>query len=133
MAALQQSPVHRLKRTWEQVPAKSITTFMELQQLISINKNWAEYRDVLHSVNPPCVPFLGMYLTDLVMIYDGNKDSMKQSSHLINFSKRIKTADVIREIQQYQSVPYCLTTVPEIQHISVAAWTVPRKSRNSTT
>ncbi|KAF9127657.1 hypothetical protein BGW39_005693 [Mortierella sp. 14UC] len=115
VAALLQSPVHRLKRTWEQVPAKTMTTFMELQQLMSLNKNWAVYREELHTANPPCVPFVGMYLTDLVMIYDGNKDAMKQSNHLINFNKRIKTAEVIREIQQYQSVPYCLTTVPEIQ------------------
>ncbi|KAG0279168.1 hypothetical protein BGZ95_002082 [Linnemannia exigua] len=115
VAALLQSPVHRLKRTWEQVPAKSMTTFMELQQLMSLNKNWAVYREELHTANPPCVPFVGMYLTDLVMIYDGNKDAMKQSNHLINFNKRIKTAEVIREIQQYQSVPYCLTAVPEIQ------------------
>ncbi|KAF9924761.1 hypothetical protein FBU30_005311 [Linnemannia zychae] len=115
VAALLQSPVHRLKRTWEQVPAKTMTTFMELQQLMNVAKNWAEYRSELHSANPPCVPFLGMYLTDLVMINDGNKDELKQSSHLINFNKRIKTAEVIREIQQYQSVPYCLTAVLEIQ------------------
>ncbi|KAF9143936.1 hypothetical protein BGX30_014325 [Mortierella sp. GBA39] len=115
VAALLQSPVHRLKRTWEQVPAKTMSTFMELQQLMSVNKNWVDYREELHSANPPCVPFVGMYLTDLVMIYDGNKDAMKQSNDLINFNKRIKTAEVIREIQQYQSVPYCLTTVPEIQ------------------
>ncbi|KAG9321591.1 hypothetical protein KVV02_001735 [Mortierella alpina] len=115
MAALSQSPIHRLKRTWEQVPTRTITTFMELQTLVGVAKNWADYRDELHNVNPPCVPFVGMYLTDLVMIQDGNQDYLKKSSHLINFYKRVKTAEVIREIQQYQSVPYCLTAVPEIQ------------------
>ena len=49
------------------------------------------------------------------MIQDGNQDFLKKSGHLINFYKRVKTAEVIRDIQQYQSVPYCLTTVPEIQ------------------
>ncbi|KAG0042697.1 hypothetical protein BGZ83_000175 [Gryganskiella cystojenkinii] len=115
IAALSQSPIHRLKRTWEQVPQRTMNSFEELQTLMGVNKNWAEYREVLHSVNPPCVPFLGVYLTDLVMIQDGNQDFLKKSSHLINFYKRVKTAEVIREIQQYQSVPYCLTSVPEIQ------------------
>ncbi|KAF9184154.1 hypothetical protein BGZ51_003518 [Haplosporangium sp. Z 767] len=115
MAALSQSPIHRLKRTWEQVPTRTMTSFMDLQALMGVAKNWAEYREELHSVNPPCVPFVGMYLTDLVMIQDGNGDFLKKSSHLINFYKRVKTAEVIREIQQYQSVPYCLTSVPEIQ------------------
>ncbi|KAG0327469.1 hypothetical protein BGZ99_007553 [Dissophora globulifera] len=114
MAALSQSPIHRLKRTWEQVPARTMNTFMELQALMGVAKNWAEYREELHSINPPCVPFVGMYLTDLVMIQDGNGDFLKKSNHLINFYKRVKTAEVIREIQQYQSVPYCLTAVPEI-------------------
>ncbi|KAF9397234.1 hypothetical protein BGX21_009078 [Mortierella sp. AD011] len=115
MAALSQSPIHRLKRTWEQVPARTMTSFMDLQALMGVAKNWAEYREELHNVNPPCVPFVGMYLTDLVMIQDGNGDFLKKSNHLINFYKRVKTAEVIREIQQYQSVPYCLTSVPEIQ------------------
>src|SRR6266542_1349022 len=58
---------------------------------------------------------LGVYLTDLTFIEDGNPNTLKKSRQLINFSKRMKTAEVIREIQQYQSVPYCLTPVPEIQ------------------
>ncbi|KAF8938924.1 hypothetical protein BGZ58_011143 [Dissophora ornata] len=115
MAALSQSPIHRLKRTWEQVPTRTMTSFMDLQTLMGVAKNWAEYREELHSVNPPCVPFVGIYLTDLVMIQDGNGDFLKKSSHLVNFYKRVKTAEVIREIQQFQSVPYCLTAVPEIQ------------------
>ncbi|KAF8976087.1 hypothetical protein BGZ46_008586, partial [Entomortierella lignicola] len=115
MAALSQSPIHRLKRTWEQVPTRTMTSFMDLQALMGVAKNWAEYREELHNVNPPCVPFVGMYLTDLVMIQDGNGDFLKKSNHLVNFYKRVKTAEVIREIQQYQSVPYCLTAVPEIQ------------------
>ncbi|KAG0229944.1 hypothetical protein BGW42_001272 [Actinomortierella wolfii] len=115
IAALSLSPIHRLKRTWEQVPTRTMSAFMDLQQLMGVAKNWAEYREELHSVNPPCVPYVGMYLTDLVMIQDGNSDYLKKSNNLINFYKRVKTAEVIREIQQYQSVPYCLTVVPEIQ------------------
>lgn len=115
IAALSQSPIHRLKRTWEQVPARTMAAFTDLQTLMGVAKNWAEYREELHNVNPPCVPFVGMYLTDLVMIQDGNGDFLKKSNHLINFYKRVKTSEVIREIQQYQSVPYCLTSVPEIQ------------------
>ncbi|KAF9358379.1 hypothetical protein BGX26_001904 [Mortierella sp. AD094] len=114
-AALSQSPIHRLKRTWELVPNKTMNSLSMLQQVTSSAKNWAEYRAELHSVNPPCVPFVGVYLTDLVMIQDGNPDFLRRTDNHINFYKRVGTAEVIREIQQYQSVPYCLTTVPEIQ------------------
>ncbi|KAF9929050.1 hypothetical protein FBU30_001893 [Linnemannia zychae] len=114
-AALSHSPIHRLRRTWELVPNKYINSLAMLQALTSSAKNWAEYRAELHSVNPPCVPFVGIYLTDLVMIEDGNPDVLRTKDNHINFYKRVSTAEVIREIQQYQSVPYCLTVVPEIQ------------------
>ncbi|KAG0227311.1 hypothetical protein BGX31_007033 [Mortierella sp. GBA43] len=114
-AALFQSPIHRLKRTWDLVPAKTMNSLHLLQSLTSSAKNWADYRAELHSVNPPCVPFVGVYLTDLVMIEDGNPDFLRKTENHINFYKRVSTAEVLREIQQYQSVPYCLTTVPEIQ------------------
>ncbi|KAF9362102.1 hypothetical protein BGX34_006712 [Mortierella sp. NVP85] len=114
-AALAHCAVHRLKRTWELVPGRSMTALATLQNVMSSAKSWANYRQELHSTNPPCVPFLGIYLTDLVFIEDGNLDFIKGTDQHINFYKRVRTAEVIREIQQYQSVPYCLTNVREIQ------------------
>ncbi|KAG0052377.1 hypothetical protein BGZ83_002671 [Gryganskiella cystojenkinii] len=114
-AALNQSPIHRLKRTWEQVPSRFSNSFEKLRAVTSSNKNWGAYRAALHNANPPCVPFVGVYLTHLVMIQDANTDFLKSTEHHINFAKRVSTAEVIREIQQYQAVPYCLTAVPEIQ------------------
>lgn len=57
---------------------------------------------------------IGVYLTDLTFIEDGIPSVIKQSA-LINFAKRAKTAEVIRDIQQYQNVPYPLQPVPELQ------------------
>ena len=57
---------------------------------------------------------LGVYLTDLTFIEEGIPSVIKRSN-LINFLKRAKTAEVIREIQQYQLVPYSLQPVPELQ------------------
>ena len=55
-----------------------------------------------------------MYLTDLTFIEDGIASVVK-NTELINFTKRTKTAEVIRDIQQYQNVPYNLTEVPELR------------------
>lgn len=97
-------------------------------------KNFGEYRETLHLANPPCIPFFGtsnsspltlyalyslaklqpgVYLTDLTFIEDGIPSLTP--SELINFNKRAKTAEVIRDIQQYQNVPYLLQPVPELQ------------------
>jgi son of sevenless-like protein len=54
-----------------------------------------------------------VYLTDLTFIEDGIPSLTP--SELINFNKRTKTAEVIRDIQQYQNSPYLLTPVTELQ------------------
>ena len=56
----------------------------------------------------------GVYLTDLTFIEDGIPGIIKKTQ-LINFAKRAKTAEVIRDIQQYQNVPYGLQAVSELQ------------------
>jgi len=85
-----------------------------MRKLMASTKNFTEYRDSLHKANPPCIPFLGVYLTDLTFIEDGIPSVIKKTN-LINFAKRAKTAEVIRDIQQYQNVPYPLQPVPELQ------------------
>lgn len=67
----------------------------------------------LHTANPPLVPYLGLYLTDLTFIEDGAQDYT--DGGLVNFDKRRLLASVIKEIQQYQQVPYCLSEVPVIK------------------
>lgn len=53
-------------------------------------------------------------MTDLTFIEDGIPSIIKKTN-LINFAKRAKTAEVIRDIQQYQNVAYSLQPVPELQ------------------
>ncbi|ORY03599.1 ras GEF [Basidiobolus meristosporus CBS 931.73] len=130
LAGLNSAPIHRLKRTWELVNAKSIGTLDGLKKLMNSTKNFGEYREELHSVNPPCVPFLGLYLTDLTFVEDGNPDHVPNHPHLINIAKRAKCAEVIREIQQYQNSPYNLTTVPELQAFIWQALREPNGERD---
>ncbi|KAI9101686.1 ras guanine nucleotide exchange factor domain-containing protein [Phlyctochytrium arcticum] len=120
LAGLNSAPIHRLKRTWDLLSARSHAALDNLRKTMNPTKNFSHYRESLHSANPPCVPFLGFYLTDLTFVEDGNLDTLtvKASggkSGLINFSKHMKTAEVIREIQQYQNAPYVLMPVPELQ------------------
>ncbi|KAK9472304.1 ras guanine nucleotide exchange factor domain-containing protein [Dipodascopsis tothii] len=115
ISALFSSTIHRLRRTWENVPQRFHTILDNLNALMNSSRNFRDYRDMLKFVNPPCVPFFGVYLTDLTFIEDGNTDMVVDQPNMINFSKRTKSAAVIRAIQQYQSVPYALKLVPELQ------------------
>jgi son of sevenless-like protein len=115
LAGLNSAPVHRLKRTFELLSTKTQATLETVRNLMSTTKNFTTYRESLRSSTGAAIPFLGCYLTDLTFIEDGNSDFLKTDARLINFSKRTKTGEVIREIQQYQSLPYNITPVPELQ------------------
>ncbi|KAF2104922.1 ras GEF [Rhizodiscina lignyota] len=114
ISALGTAPIHRLQRTWNGVNAKTMHTLEQMRKLMGSTKNFNEYRETLTKANPPCIPFFGVYLTDLTFIEDGIPSIIKKTN-LINFAKRAKTADVISGIQQYQKVPYPLQPVPELQ------------------
>ncbi|KAI9291600.1 ras GEF [Neoconidiobolus thromboides FSU 785] len=114
IAGLNSSPIHRLKRTWENVSLRAKTDLDEIKRIMNTERNFAVYREQLHSINPPCVPFLGVYLTDLTFIADGNPDYIADTK-LFNFFKQSKSADLIREIQQYQNSTYYLKSVPKLQ------------------
>ncbi|KAK9442797.1 Ras guanine nucleotide exchange factor [Metarhizium brunneum] len=114
ISALGTAPIARLKRTWDQVPQKTQGVLETMRRVMASTKNFGEYREALHAANPPCIPFFGVYLTDLTFIEDGIPSIIKKTN-LINFAKRAKTAEVIRDIQQYQNVGYSLQPVPELQ------------------
>ncbi|RDW56663.1 hypothetical protein BP6252_14049 [Coleophoma cylindrospora] len=113
ISALGTAPIHRMKKTWDQVPKRTTAILESMRRLMGSTKNFGEYRESLHLAHPPCIPFFGVYLTDLTFIEDG-MPSFKKSG-LINFAKRAKTAEVIFDMQQYQNVPYVLQPVAELQ------------------
>jgi len=55
---------------------------------------------------PPCIPYIGVYLSDLVFIDEGNPDRISDDPRLVNFDKHRQVAAVIGEIQRYQQGSY---------------------------
>jgi len=103
VSGLNSPPIRRLKRTWEQIGHKFMTMLGACEMTIDSNKNFSNYRSLLQRITPPCVPFIGLYLTTLTFIQDGAPNNI---GALVNFRKRQKAAEVIEEIQKWQSKPF---------------------------
>eukprot|EP00301_Raphidiophrys_heterophryoidea_P025032 c8299_g1_i1.p1 GENE.c8299_g1_i1~~c8299_g1_i1.p1 ORF type:complete len:696 (-),score=177.61 c8299_g1_i1:27-2114(-) len=106
VAATQSAPLYRLRKTWEKVKEKEMKWISEIDVALSSERSYRLCREKLANLAPPCVPYLGMFLSDLVFIEDGNKDFVKGFDNIINFDKRRKIAAVIRKIQQLQQDRY---------------------------
>ncbi|PUU74035.1 ras guanine nucleotide exchange factor domain-containing protein [Tuber borchii] len=118
MCTLNTSTIGRLKRTWELVSYKTKLVLDHLRAVIDVSKNHAVLRARLRGHVPPCLPFLGTYLTDLTFIDVGNPSkrpvSEGSAKQLINFDKHVKTARIISELQRFQ-IPYRIAEVSEMQ------------------
>ncbi|CCX04819.1 ras guanine nucleotide exchange factor domain-containing protein [Pyronema domesticum] len=119
MCTLNASTIIRLKKTWEIVSPKTKAVLENLRSVIDVSKNHAVLRARLRSHVPPCLPFLGTYLTDLTFVDVGNPSKRPVSiegstKQLINFDKHVKTARIISELQRFQ-IPYRIAEVNEMQ------------------
>ncbi|XP_023371954.1 ral guanine nucleotide dissociation stimulator isoform X3 [Otolemur garnettii] len=125
LSALQSNSIHRLKKTWEEVSRDSFRIFQKLSEIFSDDNNYSLSRELLIKegtskfatleMNPKraqkrpketgviqgTVPYLGTFLTDLVMLDTAMKDYLY--GRLINFEKRRKEFEVIAQIKLLQS------------------------------
>lgn len=117
MSALNSSTILRLKRTWEGVGNKARALLDVLNQAVSHQRNYAEYRATLRSAHTPCIPFLGVYLTDMTFCHEGNPTHRSSPDlpgvKLINFDKYQKMTKIMSEIERFQ-IPFNFTEVPQV-------------------
>lgn len=116
ISALYSSPIHRLKRTWSYVSKDTLTQLQSMNKLMNSSRNFNEYRDMLKFIgSEPCVPFFGVYLSDLTFIYHGNPDYLLNRNRMVNFVKRAKTVEIVKGIDRFKRIGYNFQTVNEIQ------------------
>ncbi|XP_048954438.1 ral guanine nucleotide dissociation stimulator-like 3 isoform X5 [Canis lupus baileyi] len=129
LSALQSNPIYRLKRSWGAVSRERLSTFRKLSQIFSDENNHLSSREMLSQeeatespqeedtllgslpskLPPGPVPYLGTFLTDLVMLDTALPDMLE--GDLINFEKRRKEWEILAHIQQLQKRcrSYCLS------------------------
>uniref|UniRef100_A0A4W4H997 Ras protein-specific guanine nucleotide-releasing factor 2a n=1 Tax=Electrophorus electricus TaxID=8005 RepID=A0A4W4H997_ELEEL len=112
MSALNRSAIYRLKKTWAKVCKQTKALMDRLQKIVSSEGRFKNLRETLKNCNPPCVPYLGLYLTDLAFIEEGTPNFTEEG--LVNFSKMRMISHIIREIRQFQQAPYRIEHQPKV-------------------
>ncbi|XP_008058797.1 ras-specific guanine nucleotide-releasing factor 2, partial [Carlito syrichta] len=110
-SALNRSAIYRLKKTWAKVSKQTKALMDKLQKTVSSEGRFKNLRETLKNCNPPAVPYLGMYLTDLAFIEEGTPDFTEEG--LVNFSKMRMISHIIREIRQFQQTSYRIDHQPK--------------------
>jgi len=98
--ALSSTVITRLHLTWAHVGRKS-----NLDALLRHNEptgGFAGYRALLQQAEGPCVPFITMFLTDIMHV----QEQYKQADDQINFFQRARWYEIITNMLKFQSRPY---------------------------
>ncbi|XP_027522550.1 ras-specific guanine nucleotide-releasing factor 1 isoform X3 [Corapipo altera] len=111
-SSLNRSAIFRLKKTWLKVSKQTRALIDKLQKLVSSEGRFKNLREALKNCDPPCVPYLGMYLTDLAFIEEGTPNYTEDG--LVNFSKMRMISHIIREIRQFQQTSYKIEHQPKV-------------------
>jgi len=105
ISALQSAAIYRLSKTWAGLSRHTRQSFDRLADLFSDRDNWARLRDHMNSIalkHAPCIPYLGLYLTDLMMV-----DIAHPSSGGIDSDHRqFKMNNILRLLSELQQSSY---------------------------
>ncbi|KAM3873081.1 ral guanine nucleotide dissociation stimulator-like 2 [Diretmus argenteus] len=133
VSALQNNPIHRLRRTWQETDREAIRRYEELSEIFSEKDNYSQSRELLKEEGTSkfanldnrlnnrrltgsnahgTVPYLGIFLTDLTMLDTAVKDRLDNG--YINFDKRRREFEVLAQIRLLQSsCKHCVFTADE--------------------
>lgn len=101
------SSISRLKHTWSKLTDKTVLMYKNLTNYQNPANSFKCYRESIVTAQPPCLPYLCMYLSDLTFMDEGNPDFINVGDlKLINFPKHFLVYSTIKKVQQYQSGKY---------------------------
>lgn len=114
LLALGSDKILKLKDTWRIIEPGDILIYKNLEKISSPFKNFSNLRNELNSLKPSkgCVPFLGLYLSDLIF----NKEKNSTRDQMVNFNKFRTDSKIVKSLIQciQWSTLYRLDLVDEV-------------------
>ncbi|CAG9535080.1 unnamed protein product [Cercopithifilaria johnstoni] len=104
VSALQSLSIYRLAKTWRLIDRSEHEELTKLQLLFDSESNWKRLREHLNSAKLPCIPYLGLYLTDLSFIDTAHGTARKNFTESENTNR--KKDEVLARISYFQGSFY---------------------------
>ncbi|KAL3990670.1 RasGEF domain family protein [Acanthocheilonema viteae] len=104
VSALQSLSIYRLTKTWKLIDRSEHGILIKLRLLFDSERNWERLREHLNSAKLPCIPYLGLYLTDLNFIDAAHGTIKKNCTESENIDR--KKDEILARILYFQKSLY---------------------------
>lgn len=130
LIGLQSAPISRLQYTWKRLPQNTTNVFNELLNIMSLDKNFANYREYLNTVpfKTPLIPYLGIVLSNLTGAEENKtflKPEKENGAVLINFSKQRILWNITNDFLKWRVNPFPETETQEDEMVRSFLLTIP--------
>jgi GDP/GTP exchange factor required for growth at low temperature len=101
LLALTSEKISKLKQTWKELPPGDILILKNLEELSSPIKNFLNLRVSINKIQPSrgCVPFVGLYLSDLIFNTERPK-FINKTKGLVNFARFRTSVHIVKSLSQ---------------------------------
>lgn len=104
IAGLNTVAISRLRHSFVNIKKQVSETWDVLMDTMNPGNAFKKLRATLEESGPTALPYIGMYLSDLTFMEDGNPDEMPPAgSKIINFGKHYMIYRAIDQLRKYQT------------------------------
>jgi hypothetical protein len=114
LSALRRSSIYRLRRSWNYLSDRAWNVFEQMELLFEPDANYKNYRAVLEKVLPPCIPYVGRLLSDILFLEEKEPTllaSGSSSGEMVNLVKMDAMANILKFLTEQQNHDYRLSSV----------------------
>jgi len=120
LGALNSNCILRLKNTWKYVKPKHLKYFSDLKTLLSPAQSFMLLRQRINGAKLPCLPYVGMFLTDMTFLKEGNRTYLPVAVNgVVNCNKVKLCAECVMHLMKYLEVGYNFTKVDIIYNFII--------------
>jgi len=131
VAGFNTSSVSRLKHTFNGIKGRQKELWDELTALMDPSNSFRTLRHGIDESGLSAIPYLGMYLSDLTFMEDGNPDEVERSGKkVINFQKHFMIFKTIHQLLRFQTSAEYLKNLKKAEPTYTFLYELPTLDEN---
>lgn len=113
VAGLSLGCIQRLHKTWSLAGSAAKAIYERFSNIMTTQHNFQAYRHALSATKVPGVPYVGVFLKDLVFVEEGNP--LRLPNGFFNWDRIVLLGRLMLDIARFKRAPYDIRSMVPVQ------------------